>query len=57
MLSFNSISPLTFYFISMICFVVSNLIESQSRVVYYGTLLLGLLFFLVGFFKRMNTKK
>ncbi len=55
--SFGKLSPMTFYFISVICFVLSNVIREQSATIYYLSLVLGLGFFFVGLYKRVNSKK
>ena len=57
MSSFGKISPITFYFISIICFVLANVIREQSVPVYYLSLVLGLVFFFLGLYKRVNSKK
>ncbi|WP_310594503.1 hypothetical protein [Flavobacterium sp.] len=57
MSSFVKLSPITFYFISIICFVLANVIREQSVPVYYLSLVLGLVFFFLGLYKRVNSKK
>ena len=57
MSSFGKLSPITFYFISIICFVLANVIREQSVLVYYLSLVLGLIFFFLGLYKRVNSKK
>nr|WP_314867118.1 hypothetical protein [uncultured Flavobacterium sp.] len=57
MSSFGKLSPMAFYFISVICFVLANVIREQSVPVYYLSLVVGLVFFFLGLYKRVNTKK
>lgn len=48
---------MAFYFISVIAFVLANVIREQSVPVYYLSLVIGLVFFFLGLYKRVNTKK
>ena len=57
MSSFGKLSPIVFYFISVICFVLANVVREQSVPVYYLSLVLGLAFFFLGLYKRVNSKK
>lgn len=57
MISFKKLSPLAFYFISVIAFVLANVIKEQSISVYYLCIIVGLLFFFLGLYKRVSTKK
>ena len=57
MSSFGKLSPMAFYFISVISFVLANVIREQSVTVYYLSLVIGLVFFFLGLYKRVNTKK
>ena len=54
--SFKNITPLTLYFVSVICFVLANVLKDKSLSFYYILLVLGLLFFFMGVFKRLRTK-
>ncbi|WP_374507255.1 hypothetical protein [Flavobacterium sp.] len=54
---FGKLSPMAFYFISVISFVLANVIREQSIPVYYLSLVVGLVFFFLGLYKRVNTKK
>lgn len=54
--SFKNSSPIYFYFISIIAFVLANIIRDKSVPVYYILLLTGLVFFILGFMKRVKTK-
>ncbi len=49
-------SPIYFYFVSIISFVLANLIREKSIGFYYFLLGIGLLFFVLGFIKRMKAK-
>jgi MFS superfamily sulfate permease-like transporter len=57
MSSFGKFSPMAFYFISVIAFVLANVIREQSSSFYYLSLVVGLVFFFLGLYKRVNTKK
>lgn len=53
----EKLSPITFYFISIISFVLANVIREQSVPVYYLSLIVGVVFFFLGLYKRITTKK
>ncbi|OXA65594.1 hypothetical protein B0A67_24095 [Flavobacterium aquidurense] len=55
--SLKNITPLTFYFASVICFVLANVIRNQTLSFYYVLLVLGLIFFFMGILKRLRTKR
>jgi MFS superfamily sulfate permease-like transporter len=55
--SFGKLSPMAFYFLSVIAFVVANVIREQSISVYYLCIVVGLVFFFLGLYKRVSTKK
>ncbi|KRD12871.1 hypothetical protein ASE21_02880 [Flavobacterium sp. Root901] len=55
--SFKNITPLTFYFASVVCFVLANLTRDNSLSFYYVLLVLGLGFFFMGILKRLRTKR
>ncbi|MBP6424743.1 MAG: hypothetical protein KA278_03375 [Flavobacterium sp.] len=57
MSSFGKLSPMAFYFISVIAFVLANMIREQSVPLYYLSIVVGLVFFFLGLYKRVNTKK
>jgi VIT1/CCC1 family predicted Fe2+/Mn2+ transporter len=57
MSSFEKLSPMAFYFISVIAFVLANVIREQSISVYYLCIVVGLVFFFLGLYKRVSTKK
>ncbi|SMO74881.1 hypothetical protein SAMN06265349_103559 [Flavobacterium resistens] len=59
-MSFESIknaSPVVFYFASVICFVLANVLRDNSLSFYYILLVLGIGFFFMGVLKRMKTKR
>ena len=55
--SLKNITPLTFYFGSVICFVLANVLRDKSLSFYYILLVLGLVFFFMGILKRLRTKR
>jgi pilus assembly protein TadC len=55
--SFRKLSPIAFYFISVIAFVLANVLREQSILVYYIFVFVGLAFFFLGLYKRVNTNK
>jgi hypothetical protein len=54
--SLKKIQPLYFYFGSIVCFIVANLIRDISITLYYVLILIGLVFFVLGFLRRLKTK-
>ena len=57
MSSFGKLNPITFYFISIISFVLANVIREQSVPVYYLSLVIGVIFFFLGLYNRVNSNK
>jgi MFS superfamily sulfate permease-like transporter len=57
MSSFGKQNPITFYFVSIISFVLANVIREQSVSAYYLSLMVGVIFFFLGLYKRVNSKK
>jgi len=58
-MNFSSVknsNPIYFYFISIVSFIVANLIRDKSLGFYYFLLIIGLIFFVLGFMKRLKTK-
>jgi hypothetical protein len=55
--SLKNITPLTFYFGSVICFVLANVLRDKSLSFYYVLLVLGLGLFFMGILKRLRTKR
>ena len=54
--SIKNSNPIYFYFISIVSFIVANLIRDKSLGFYYFLLIIGLIFFVLGFMKRLKTK-
>jgi len=52
--SFKNSNPIYFYFISIIAFVLANIIRDMSIGFYYFLLVIGLVFFVLGLIKRMK---
>lgn len=48
---YKNIKPIYFYFASIIAFVLSNVVRDQNIPLYYICLLVGTIFFILGFFK------
>jgi len=55
--SLKNITPLTFYFGSVICFVLANVLRDKSLSFYYVLLVLGVILFFLGILKRLRTKR
>lgn len=55
--SFKNISPVAFYFASVLSFVLANLVKDKSLSFYYILLVLGVAFFFAGMLKRIRTKR
>jgi hypothetical protein len=53
---FQKIKPIYFYFISIVAFVLANLVGNKNAILYYPLLIVGLVFFLLGLMRRMKTK-
>jgi hypothetical protein len=49
-------NPIYFYFISIISFVLANIVREKNTTLYYVLLVIGLFFFLLGLMKRMKKK-
>jgi hypothetical protein len=59
-MSFSSLkntTPVTFYFASVVCFVLANVLKDKSHSFYYILLVLGLGLFFAGMIKRIRTRK
>jgi MFS superfamily sulfate permease-like transporter len=57
MSSFGKQNPITFYFVSIISFVLANVIRELSVPAYYLSLMVGVIFFFLGLYKRVNSNK
>ena len=55
--SLKNITPLTFYFGSVVCFVLANVTRDKSLSFYYVLLVLGVALFFMGILKRLRTKR
>ena len=53
---FKNIAPIYLYIISVVCFVIANLVREQFLILYYILLIAGILLFVLGFKKRINNK-
>lgn len=54
---FKNASPLFFYFISIISFVLSNVSKEMNITLYYGLLIVGVVFFFLGLMRRIRQKQ
>ncbi|MES2239942.1 MAG: hypothetical protein V4497_06740 [Bacteroidota bacterium] len=52
----KNISPVYLYMMSVVCFVVANLVRDKIILLYYILLLFGVVFFVIGFKKRISKK-
>ncbi|REH01221.1 hypothetical protein C8P67_102487 [Flavobacterium aquicola] len=52
--SLKNASPMYFYFVSIVAFVLANLIRTTSIGVYYVLLIVGLVFFFLGLMRRIK---
>ena len=55
--SFKNITPVAFYFASVLSFVLANVLKDKSLSFYYILLVLGIVFFFMGMLKRIKTKR
>jgi len=55
--SLKNVAPITFYFASVVCFVLANVLKDKSLSFYYVLLVLGLVLFFAGMLKRMRDKR
>jgi hypothetical protein len=55
--SLKNLTPVAFYFASVVCFVLANVLKDKSLSFYYILLVLGLGLFFAGMLKRIRTKK
>ncbi len=51
---FRNTSSITFYFVSIICMVLANYTMKINYYAYFGLILIGLLFFILGLVKRFK---
>lgn len=53
----KNIAPIYLYMMSVVCFVIANLVRDQFLILYYILLMFGIVCFVMGFSKRINNKK
>ncbi len=56
-MSFSSLkktNPIYFYFVSIIAFVLANIMRTTSNGLYYGLLIVGVIFFFLGLMRRIK---
>lgn len=51
---FNNLKPIQFYFISIILFVIANLVRDTNLSIYYILIIIGVISFVLGLMKRMK---
>ncbi len=51
---FKNTSAMTFYILSMISFFIANYVRDKNLSAYFGLILLGVLFFILGLVKRFR---
>ncbi|MDI5897378.1 hypothetical protein QLS91_06835 [Flavobacterium sp. LB2P84] len=54
--SLKNTPPMYLYLVSIISFILANLIRDKSLGFYYFLLIIGLVFFVLGFMRRLKTK-
>ena len=54
--SLKNTPPMYLYLVSIVSFVLANVVRDKSVGFYYFLLIIGLIFFVLGFLKRMKTK-
>jgi MFS superfamily sulfate permease-like transporter len=52
--SLKNTSPIYFYFVSIVAFVLANMIRTTSVGFYYALLIVGLIFFFLGLIRRIK---
>jgi len=55
--SLKNISAVAFYFASVICFVLANVLKDNNLSLYYILLVLGIILFFLGILKRIRTNR
>jgi len=55
--SLKKLPPIAFYFASIICLAIANVIRDNSLSFYYILLVLGVGLFFLGILKRLKTKR
>ena len=54
--SLKNTPPMYLYLVSIISFILANLVRDKNLGFYYFLLIIGLVFFVLGFMKRLKTK-
>ena len=54
--SLKNTPPMYLYLVSIISFILGNVIRDKSLGLYYFLLIIGLVFFVLGFMKRFKNK-
>jgi hypothetical protein len=52
----KNISSIYLYFISVVCFIISNYMRDRNQLLYEFLILVGLVFFVLGIVKRIKSK-
>ena len=53
---YNNNGAITFYFISIICMAIANIVSSSNYYVYLMLIVMGIIFFGLGLSKRFSKK-
>ena len=53
---FANTPAITFYVISIISFFIANFVRDKNFTIYFGLIIIGLIFFVVGLTKRFKRK-
>ncbi|WP_286969100.1 MULTISPECIES: hypothetical protein [unclassified Flavobacterium] len=53
----KNISALTFYFASVLSFVLANVLKDKNLSIYYVLLVLGIVLFFLGVLKRIRSNR
>ena len=54
--SLKNTPPMYLYLVSIISFILANLVRDKSLGFYYFLLIIGLVFFVLGFMRRLKIK-
>ncbi|MFT5251197.1 MAG: hypothetical protein ACI87N_000169 [Flavobacteriales bacterium] len=52
----KNVSPIYFYFISLICFIAANVVRDKNDFAYGSFLGVGVVLFLAGVYKKISSK-
>ena len=53
----KNLAPIYLYMISVVCFVIANIVRDKVLFLYYILLMLGVVFFVIGLKKRISNKQ